>query len=126
MQSLILLSRCQSEAACVIFDDELSPVIDRLQPTSPNVRLWVSMQDTSRPYARSYASLLKIGRPLFPAEPNVATMIYTGGTSGKPKAALRNKPNSTAGQWLRAVDMHLHGRVRLCERSAHFAYCARF
>lgn len=112
----------QSEAACVVFDEEFGPTVDVLAPHCPLVRYWVAMQPTARKYARTVGSIIASGKPVQPALPNAATMLYTGGTSGKPKAAVRTKPNPTAGIWLKAVDMHLYGHVRLGDLLRGFSH----
>lgn len=107
----LINSYLQSEASCVFFDDAYLSVIDALVPLCPRVRLWVSMQDARRAFCTTFAALAASGSADFPAKPNAATMLYTGGTSGKPKAALRSKPNTAAAMWLKEVDMHLYGHV---------------
>jgi acyl-CoA synthetase (AMP-forming)/AMP-acid ligase II len=82
-----------SDAVAVFVGDAFLPVAELVRPRSPSVRHWVLLEDERRPWAEPLAGLLASGDPApLPAgvEPAIGTgIVYTSGTTGKPKGALR-------------------------------------
>jgi acyl-CoA synthetase (AMP-forming)/AMP-acid ligase II len=81
-----------SDASAVIVNDEFLPVVDRVVDRS-TIRRWIIVGDDRRPWADNLGQLLDQIRELPVVEranaPG-ATMIYTGGTTGKPKGVKRD------------------------------------
>jgi acyl-CoA synthetase (AMP-forming)/AMP-acid ligase II len=86
-----------SDAATVFVGDAFLPVVEQVRAGATRVRHWVLMGSERRPWARHLDDLVAAGRPDQP--PVDATqglggsMIYTGGTTGKPKGAIRGAVN---------------------------------
>ena len=78
-----------SEATTVFVDDAFLPMAERVRPVA-GVKHWITLGTERRPWATAFADLLARGSD---APPAVATMggsmVYTAGTTGKPKGALR-------------------------------------
>ena len=82
-----------SDAAAVFVSDQFLPVCDEVRPGARKVRHWILMGDERRDWAVHLDDLLARGGPEpveLPAGAAFgASIIYTGGTTGKPKGALR-------------------------------------
>jgi fatty-acyl-CoA synthase/long-chain acyl-CoA synthetase len=82
-----------SDAALVFVADAFLPLVERVRGEARGVRHWVTLEGQHPAWATPLADLL--ARP--PSRPPVAgdesnlggSMIYTAGTTGKPKGALR-------------------------------------
>ncbi len=79
-----------AEATVVFVDDSFVPVVERLRATVPFVRHFVLIGQERRPWARPLADLLAGGGAAAPAAASGGSMVYTAGTTGKPKGALRH------------------------------------
>ena len=82
-----------SDAALVFVADAFVPMIDQVRARAPRVRHWVSLERQRPPWAVALDDLLA-GEPRAPLAIDDGTaiggsMIYTAGTTGKPKGALR-------------------------------------
>jgi acyl-CoA synthetase (AMP-forming)/AMP-acid ligase II len=80
-----------SDAVVVFASDAFVPMLERVRERAPRLRQVVLLGDERRPWARHLDELLAAGRPApIDAPPGLGgSMIYTAGTTGKPKGALR-------------------------------------
>lgn len=80
-----------SDAVAVFASDAFVPMLERVRARAPRVRHVVLLGDARRPWALHVDDLLARGRPEPVAAPPGlgGSMIYTAGTTGKPKGALR-------------------------------------
>ncbi|HUP36563.1 MAG TPA: AMP-binding protein [Candidatus Limnocylindria bacterium] len=106
-----------SDAVGVLVSDRFLPVVEAIRAQAGKVRQWILLGTQRRPWGVHVDDLLAAGRP-DPVEPRVgegfgASVIYTGGTTGKPKGALRRgiDPQDLM-DTLRAMDLldpaHVH------------------
>ena len=86
-----------SDGVIAFADDSFIPVVEQLRPGALKVRHWILMGEARRPWALHLDDLMGRGSPDTPAAAASAafggSMIYTGGTTGKPKGALRGAVN---------------------------------
>lgn len=84
-----------SDAAAVFVSDQFLSVCDEVRPRAHKVRHWALMGDERRDWAVHLDDLLASGRPdpveLPEGAAFGASIIYTGGTTGRPKGALRRR-----------------------------------
>jgi acyl-CoA synthetase (AMP-forming)/AMP-acid ligase II len=80
-----------SDAVAVFASDAFVPMLERVRARAPKVRHVVLLGAERRPWARHLDDLVAAGRPapMAAAEGLGGSMIYTAGTTGKPKGALR-------------------------------------
>jgi len=105
-----------SDAVAVFVSDQFLPVVEVIRADARKVRHFVLLGEARRDWATHLDDLLARGRPE-PVELASAafgaSIIYTGGTTGKPKGALRRSidPQSLM-ETLRAMDVldpnHVH------------------
>jgi acyl-CoA synthetase (AMP-forming)/AMP-acid ligase II len=105
-----------SDAVAVFVSEQFLTVCEEVRAHARKVRHWILMGDARRDWAFHLDDLLARGRPE-PVEVSegagYASIIYTGGTTGKPKGALRRglDPQSLM-QTLGALDVldpsHVH------------------
>ena len=105
-----------SDAVAVFVSDQFLPVVEAIRAEARKVRHFVLLGEARRHWATHLDDLLARGRPE-PVELASAafgaSIIYTGGTTGKPKGALRRSidPQSLM-ETLRAMDVldpsHVH------------------
>jgi len=107
-----------SDAAVVFVGDPFVPIAEQIRSRAPNVRTWILTGAERRPWASSLDDLVQRGSPEAPAvDPTQGlggSMIYTGGTTGKPKGALRSgvNPRLTL-DLMQALGMMHEGQVHL-------------
>ena len=107
-----------SDAAVVFVGDPFVPIAEQIRSRAPNVRTWILTGAERRPWASSLDDLVQRGSPEAPAvDPTQGlggSMIYTGGTTGKPKGALRSgvNPRLTL-DLMQALGMIHEGQVHL-------------
>jgi acyl-CoA synthetase (AMP-forming)/AMP-acid ligase II len=79
-----------SDAAVVFVGDAFMPMADRVRTAATRVRHWIVLGAERRAWATSMDALVADGTPDAPP-PRVSggSMIYTAGTTGRPKGALR-------------------------------------
>jgi acyl-CoA synthetase (AMP-forming)/AMP-acid ligase II len=82
-----------SDAVLVFAGDAFLPVVEAVRARAPRVRHWVLLGVERRGWASHLDDLVAAGRPE-PVEVDLGeslggSMIYTAGTTGKPKGALR-------------------------------------
>src|SRR5262249_37081096 len=81
-----------SDAAAVFVSEQFLTVCEEVRAHAGKVRHWILMGDARRDWALHLDDLLARGGPE-PVEVSAAggyaSIIYTGGTTGKPKGALR-------------------------------------
>src|SRR6185503_10270514 len=105
-----------ADAAAVFVGDAFVPVAEAVRAQAGKVRHWILMGKERRPWARHIDDLVATGRPEAPpadaAQGLGGSMIYTGGTTGRPKGAIRGAvdPQVTM-RFLQALDLaepHVH------------------
>ena len=78
-----------SDATAVFVDDAFVPMAERVRHAA-RVQHWITLGAERRPWAAALADLLTRGSDAPPAAtPMGGSMVYTAGTTGKPKGALR-------------------------------------
>ena len=86
-----------SDAAAVFVGDPFVPIAEQVRSRAAKVRTWIFTGTERRPWASTVDDLVQRGSPEPPAvDPNQGlggSMIYTGGTTGKPKGAVRSGVN---------------------------------
>jgi len=105
-----------SDAVLVFVGDQFLATADAVRAHAPRVRHWVTIGRERRPWALAIDELVASGAPegvTVDAGTNVGgSMIYTAGTTGKPKGALRRTVDvSTLRARLEAFDLarpHVH------------------
>src|SRR5580765_2728296 len=80
-----------SDAVAVFASDAFVPMLERVRAGAPRLRHVVLLGGERRPWASHVTDLIAAGRPDPIGEPAGlgGSMIYTAGTTGKPKGALR-------------------------------------
>ena len=79
-----------SQAVVVFVGDSFVPMAERVRASAPGVRQWILLGDERRPWARALGAVIEAGSPEAPAAAGGGgSMVYTAGTTGKPKGALR-------------------------------------
>jgi long-chain acyl-CoA synthetase len=105
-----------ADAAAVFVGDAFLPVAEAVRDSATRVRHWISMGVERRPWARPLEEVIAEGKPeTVPEDPALGlggSMIYTGGTTGRPKGAIRGAvdPQVTM-RFLKALDLaepHVH------------------
>jgi acyl-CoA synthetase (AMP-forming)/AMP-acid ligase II len=106
-----------SDALAVLVSDRFLPMVESVRARAGKVRWWILLGSERRPWAVHLDDVLAAGRP-DPVEARAgdgvgASIIYTGGTTGKPKGALRRGINvNDLTETLRALDLldpaHVH------------------
>jgi acyl-CoA synthetase (AMP-forming)/AMP-acid ligase II len=104
-----------SAATTVFVGDEFVPVVEAVREDAATVRRWVLLGQARRPWAAALGDFLERGSPVAPPAPDAppGSMVYTAGTTGKPKGAYRRviDPASVVPR-LRALDAwdpaHVH------------------
>jgi acyl-CoA synthetase (AMP-forming)/AMP-acid ligase II len=105
-----------ADAAAVFVGDAFLPVAGAVRPHAGKVRHWILMGKERRPWALHIDDLVASGSPEAPpadaAQGLGGSMIYTGGTTGRPKGAIRGAvdPQVTM-RFLEAFDLaepHVH------------------
>jgi acyl-CoA synthetase (AMP-forming)/AMP-acid ligase II len=88
-----------ADATAVFVGDQFLPVAEAVRPGAGKVREWILIGAERRPWARHLDDLVAAGSPA-PYPVNAASlgasMIYTAGTTGKPKGALRRAADPAA------------------------------
>jgi len=107
-----------SDAAVVFVGDPFVPIAEQIRSRAPNVRTWILTGAERRPWASSLDDLVQRGSPEAPAvDPTQGlggSMIYTGGTTGKPKGAVRSGVNRRLTlDLMQALGMIHEGQVHL-------------
>ncbi|HYE93340.1 MAG TPA: AMP-binding protein [Terriglobales bacterium] len=89
-----------SDAAIVCVGDRFVPTAEAVRERAPRVRHWITLGRERRPWARAITDLIDAGDPAgVPVDTsgNVGgSMIYTAGTTGKPKGARRRVVDQSA------------------------------
>jgi acyl-CoA synthetase (AMP-forming)/AMP-acid ligase II len=106
-----------SDATAVFVSDQFVPVVEEIRAGARKVRRFILMGETRRDWAEHLDDLLARGSPAPVALPAGAafgaSMIYTGGTTGRPRGALRRSVDPQGlMDTLRAMDLldpdHVH------------------
>jgi len=88
-----------SDARAVFVGDLFLRTVERIRPAAVKVRSWILVGSERRPWAEHVDDLLARGDPAplpeDPAQGLGGSMIYTGGTTGRPKGALRTAVDPT-------------------------------
>ena len=80
-----------SEATTVLVGDAFLPMAERVRGAATGVKRWITLGAERRPWAEPLDELVARGRSDPPPAPAAVggSMVYTAGTTGKPKGALR-------------------------------------
>jgi acyl-CoA synthetase (AMP-forming)/AMP-acid ligase II len=79
-----------SGAVAVFVGDSFVPMAEQVRASARGVRHWILIGDERRPWARALTDVLAEGTAAPPRAPGGGgSMVYTAGTTGKPKGALR-------------------------------------
>ena len=106
-----------SDAAIAVVSDAFLPIVDTIRARATTVRRWVLLGAERRPWAAHVDDLLASGDagpvPVETGDNVGGSMIYTAGTTGKPKGALRRAMDmKSALPRLHALDLvdptHVH------------------
>src|SRR5712691_13265041 len=85
-----------SDAVAVFVGDHFLPVAEAVLGQARKVRQWILVGVERRPWARHLDDLVAAGAPtpvtVEAGQAVLSSIIYTGGTTGKPKGALRRTP----------------------------------
>ncbi len=107
-----------SDAAAVFVSDAFLPLAAEVRERASKVRRWILVGSERRPWAEHIDALVAAGDPTpieaDPAQGLGGSMIYTGGTTGRPKGALRTStdPAATLG-FMQAFGLAEPGHVHL-------------
>jgi len=89
-----------SDAALVFVADVFVPLVERVRDGARRVRHWVSLERERRPWATPLGELLArdaaVSLAIESGTNLGGSMIYTAGTTGKPKGALRRGVDSSS------------------------------
>jgi acyl-CoA synthetase (AMP-forming)/AMP-acid ligase II len=105
-----------ADAAAVFVGDAFVPIAESVRAGATRVRHWILMGEERRPWAQHLDDLVARGSaeapPADAAQGLGGSMIYTGGTTGRPKGAIRGAvdPQITM-RFLKALDLaepHVH------------------
>jgi acyl-CoA synthetase (AMP-forming)/AMP-acid ligase II len=105
-----------SDAVAAFVDGPYVAIADEVRHRAGKIRHWILLGEERRSWATSLSELLEKDAEPPPADPAQGlggSMIYTGGTTGRPKGALRtaSDPQVTLA-YMRALDMihdpHVH------------------
>ncbi len=90
-----ILDNADARAVCV--GDAFLPMAERVRGTA-RVAHWITLGAERRPWAEALPDLMARGRPTPPPAPAAVggSMIYTAGTTGKPKGARRRVTDPAA------------------------------
>ncbi|HXU89668.1 MAG TPA: AMP-binding protein [Methylomirabilota bacterium] len=80
-----------SDATAVLLSDAFLAMAERVRGATGRVKQWITLGAERRPWAQALEELLARGSEEPPATPAATggSMLYTAGTTGKPKGALR-------------------------------------
>jgi long-chain acyl-CoA synthetase len=77
----------------LIFDGDFVETVNALEPELNSVEKYICLEKTSLPFMEDYETLIAHGRGEEPKtqvlEDDLLSIIFTGGTTGKPKGAMR-------------------------------------
>jgi acyl-CoA synthetase (AMP-forming)/AMP-acid ligase II len=101
-----------SEAKALIAEDELAPSVEGLRGTlAIPAHAWIQIGESARPGWTSYENVIagaKDGEPgVVVAPTDTWALMYTSGTTGKPKGAIRNHEGMALMSLVTALDMGL-------------------
>lgn len=119
-----------SDAAVVFFDETFLPIVERLRTGARTVRHWILLGGVRRAWALALGDVLAGGSPspfVLRGEGLGGSMIYTAGTTGRPKGALRGALDPAGViERLRALDIadgsHVHLVAGPMYHSAPFGF----
>src|SRR5262249_22114653 len=106
-----------SDAAVVFVGGNFLPLIEQVRAGATKVRHWIVLGAGRPPWAESLDRLSASASPDAPQDPGPGvggSMLYTGGTTGRPKGALRRaaSPEVTA-RLMGALDLAVPGHTHL-------------
>jgi acyl-CoA synthetase (AMP-forming)/AMP-acid ligase II len=82
-----ILDDCRASVAFV--GDSFVPMAEQVRGGAGGVRHWILLGEERRPWALSLSGVLGAGHSGPPPAAGGGSMVYTAGTTGKPKGALR-------------------------------------
>jgi len=107
-----------SDAAAVFVGDSFVPIVEGMRERAPRVRHWILTGEARRPWATPLAELSARGGaedpPVDASQGLGGSMIYTGGTTGRPKGAIRGATDPAVSlAFMHALGMVHEGHVHL-------------
>jgi long-chain acyl-CoA synthetase len=107
-----------SDATAMFVDDSFLARVEQVRRQATKVRRWIVMGAERPAWAESLEDLIAAGRPVTPPDDPSGglggSMIYTGGTTGRPKGALRGVMDFRVSLALMgALDLAVPGHVHL-------------
>ena len=107
-----------SDASAVFVDDTFLPRLEEVRAGAGKVRRWIVMGGARPPWAERLEELIATGSAEAPAAETAqglgGSMIYTGGTTGRPKGALRGAVDPQVSlRLMDALDLAVAGHVHL-------------
>jgi acyl-CoA synthetase (AMP-forming)/AMP-acid ligase II len=107
-----------SDATAVFVSEAFLPMAEEVRGRAAKVRRWIAVGAERRPWAEHLDDLVATGDPApIPADPAQGlggSMIYTGGTTGRPKGALRSGADpAVLLRFMEAFDLAAPGHVHL-------------
>jgi acyl-CoA synthetase (AMP-forming)/AMP-acid ligase II len=87
-----------SDATTVLVSEAFLPMAERVRGAATGVKRWITLGSERRPWAAALDDLVARGSSEPPSTPATlgGSMIYTAGTTGKPKGALRRVTDPAA------------------------------
>jgi len=113
-----VVSDCEAKA--VFIDASMAEVAARLLETNPRVDLFVAIGGAPAPWRDYESALAGAGDP--PPRSDGTEMLYSSGTTGRPKAVRRPLPTDGAGSWAQKVlEYSLTGRYGMTPQSIYLS-----
>jgi acyl-CoA synthetase (AMP-forming)/AMP-acid ligase II len=95
----------------LILDSDFAQMISELRPELVSTDKYISLQKPAHPFMEDYETLIAQGRSEEPAvkvvEDDVMSIVFTAGTTGKPKGAMRTHRHLMSNAAASAIDLRV-------------------